>query len=137
MGIEHTIPDLDRSGLRRFGVTTGAIVGVLFGAILPWSFGLNYPLWPWGVFLALGSWGLLHPASLGPVYRGWMRFGLVISRVTTPLIMGTVFYVVVVPFGLAMRLFGKDPMRRKLDANATSYRVASARSSRENLERPF
>jgi hypothetical protein len=54
--------------------------------------------------------GLVLPARLGPVYRAWMRMALAISKVTTPIFMGVVYFVVITPFGLAMRLFGKRPI---------------------------
>lgn len=72
-----------------------------------------------------------------PVYRGWMRFGLLLNRVTTPLGLGIVFYLVVFPIGFIMRLTGWDAMTRRLDDSVESYRVASAKPKRENAERPF
>ena len=133
----EAIPELDAKGLRRFALTTGAIVAVLFGALLPWVFGFRYPVWPWVVLLVLGVWGIAAPATMRPVYIGWMRFGLVLNKITTPLIMGTFFYVVIFPVGLAMRTLGKDPMRRRFDSTAESYRIASAKSPKDNFERPF
>jgi hypothetical protein len=45
----QNIPELDKAGLRRFGLTTGIIVAVLFGIVLPWVFNLGWPTWPWMV----------------------------------------------------------------------------------------
>jgi hypothetical protein len=66
-----------------------------------------------------------------------MRFGLVMSRITSPIMLGLVFYLVFVPAGLIMRAFGKDGMSRKFDKNAESYRVQSKKAPPEKLERPF
>jgi hypothetical protein len=55
----------------------------------------------------------------------------------TPLIMFIVFYGLFMPMGLIMKLFGKDGMARKLDKQAESYRVESARPPAKNLEKPF
>ena len=137
MSAAHVIPELDRSGLRRFGITTGAIVAGLFGLFFPWLFESALPLWPWVVFGVLAGWGLLAPATLKPVYRGWMRFGLLLSKITTPIIMGVVFFLIVMPFGFALRLLGKDPLRRRLDEAAQSYRIKSEKPPKENLENPF
>ncbi len=71
----HPIPELDRKGLREFGLTTGAIIAALFGALFPWLLERAFPLWPWIILLVLGGWALVAPASLRPVYRLWMRFG--------------------------------------------------------------
>jgi hypothetical protein len=133
----HDIPELDAKGLRSFALTTGGIVVALFGLLLPWLLELGFPIWPWVLGAVLGVWGLAAPASLRPVYRGWMRFGLLASRITTPIILGIVFYVVIMPMGLVMRLFGHDPMRRKLDTDEASYRVPSKPAPRESVERPY
>ena len=45
--ISSDIPELDRAGLRKFGLTTGAIVALLFGLFLPWLFDFGLPRWPW------------------------------------------------------------------------------------------
>lgn len=66
-----------------------------------------------GISAALLVAGALVPDRLGPVYRGWMRFAHLLSRVTTPLFMGIVFFLVVTPIGLLMRLVGRQPLRHR------------------------
>lgn len=133
-----TIPPLDRAGYRRFGLVTGAIVVGLFGLLIPLVAGWPLPRWPWVILAVLGFMALVAPMWLAPVYRYWMMFGLLMSTyVMTPLIMLVVFFGLFMPFGLVMRLFGKDSMARKLDATAASYRVPSTTPRRENLEKPF
>jgi hypothetical protein len=133
----HSIPELDRNGLRKFGVTTGAIVAGLFGIFFPWLLKAGFVLWPWVLFAVLAIWGLVAPMSLRPVYQGWMKFGLFMSRFTTPLIMGLVFFVVITPAALVMKIMGKDPMKRALTQDHTTYRVASSKAARESIERPY
>ena len=133
----HAIAPIDRKGLREFGLLTGAIVAALFGLFFPWLLERSIPLWPWIIAAVLGGWGIIAPDSLRPVYNGWMKFGLLLSKITTPLILGVVFYLVIMPIGLLMRLFRHDPMARKLEKNASSYRVASPEVPKENVERPF
>ena len=135
--VTHAIPELDRSGLRQFGITTGIIVAVLFGVFFPWLLEAGFVLWPWVLCGLLALMGLVAPMSLRPVYKIWMRFGLMMSRFTTPLIMGLVFFLVITPVALVMKIMGRDPMKRKLAHDQTTYRVTSARSARERLERPF
>ena len=133
---DHEIKELDRRGLREFGLTTGAIVAVLFGLFFPWLLERPIPRWPWVLAGALILWALAAPATLRPVYRGWMQIGLLLSKVTTPLIMGVVFFLVVTPMGLIRRLIGKDAMERRFNG-AASYRVASHKAPPKNLEKPF
>ena len=137
MSATDKIPELDAKGLREFALTTGAIVAGLFGLFFPWLLARPFPRWPWVIFAVLAVWGLAAPATLRPVYRGWMRFGLALSKVTTPLIMGLVFFVVIAPMGLIMRALGKDYLRRRLQPGAQTYRVPSSKAGRENFERPF
>ncbi len=133
---EHVIPELDRKGLREFGLVTGAIVAVLFGLFFPWLIERPLPLWPWVIFGVLGGMGLIVPMALNPIYKVWMRFGLMMSKIMTPLIMGIVFFIVITPVGLLRRVFAKDPMARTFD-DAESYRVPSKKASVKNLEKPY
>ena len=150
----HEIPELDRKGLRDFAIVTGLIIIGLFGVFLPWIFsGIRlfhtYDFWGaldpevtafrWPFMLGglLILWGLVAPMTLKGVYRGWMKFGLIMSAVMTPLIMGIVFYLVFAPVGLVMRVFGKDSMARKFDPDAATYRIISKENPTENLEKPF
>ena len=135
--VSHSIPELDRKGLREFGLVTGSIVGALFGLLFPWLLERAFPMWPWIVFGVLGFWAIVAPSSLRPVYRAWMQLGLVLSKVTTPIVIGALFFIVIVPTGLVMRLAKSDPMRRRIDRDAASYRIESRKAPRENFERPF
>ena len=133
----HSIPELNRRGLREFGLLTGTIIGVLFGALFPWLLQRAFPIWPWVICIVLSVWALLAPSSLRPIYRAWMRFGLLLNKFMTPIIMTVLFVVVIIPTGLIMRLMKSDPMRRHLDRSLATYRIESHKSARENLEKPF
>jgi len=133
----HDIPELDTRGLRRFALVTSTLVVVLFGLAFPWLFDAGYPMWPWILGLGLSVWGIVAADSLRPVYRGWMKFGLLLNRITTPIILGIVFFVVILPIGLAIRLKGRDPMARSFDENAKTYRVSSTKPTKKSMERPF
>jgi Saxitoxin biosynthesis operon protein SxtJ len=137
MGIDHTIPELDRKGLREFGLVTGAVVVAVFGLCLPWLLEVNWPAWPWVVAAPLWLLALAQPSWLRPIYRVWMRFGLLASRVTTPLLLGIVFFLIISPMAVVRRIMGTDPMQRTFDPNRDSYRVQSTRNPRDKLERPF
>lgn len=131
------IPDLDAKGLRHFGLTTGGIVAGLFGLLLPWLLERGLPVWPWIAGGLLAVWGLVAPRSLRPLYRGWMRFGLLAGRVVTPVILAAMFFLVVVPVGVVRRLAGRDPVPKRPDSSAETYRVASSKRSPDHLKRPF
>ena len=78
---------------------------------------------------------LVVPARLGPVERAWMRLALLISRVTTPILMGVVYYVVVTPTGLLMRVFGRSQLTSRRDRE--TLWVSRGESRRSDLRRQF
>lgn len=132
------IPELDRAGLRAFGLSTGGILIVLFGLLLPWLLGFAaWPRWPWLLGGALIAWAMLAPGSLRPVYRLWMRFGLLMGAIMNPLVLGLVFVLVILPIGAIMRIVGKDPLARRLSADQQSYRQRSRCRDGKSMERPF
>ncbi len=135
----HDIPELDAGGLRRFGLVTGAIVAGLFGVLVPFLVhkGPALVVWPWAVAGVLVVWALLAPATLNPVYRGWMRIGVVLGFINTRIILSVCYYLIFMPIGLVMRLFAKDPMARKLDPSVDSYRVTRKASPAERMEKPY
>ncbi len=58
-----------------------------------------------------------------PIYIGWLHFFFPIGWTVSHLIMVIIYYVVITPIGLVMRLVGYDPMKRKFDREASSYWV--------------
>jgi hypothetical protein len=94
---------------RRFGLTVGAAFLAL--TALLWWRNFDTARWVTGAAAAffLGG-GLLLPARMGPVYRAWMRMGLAISRVTTPIFMGIIFFLVITPIGAIARAVGHRPL---------------------------
>jgi len=66
----------------------------------------------------------LWPAILVPLNRLWFRLGRLLHRVVNPLVMGLLFFVVITPYGLLMRLFGKRPLALEFDRGAASYWLA-------------
>jgi hypothetical protein len=135
--MNHAIPELDRKGLREFGLTTGGILAVLFGLLFPWLLSRPYPLWPWIIAGVLVGWALAAPATLRAFYRLWMRLALLLNRITTPVVMAAVYFLVITPLAFIMRIAGRDPMARRFDTSAKSYRIPIKKRSKEHMERPF
>ncbi len=103
---------LSKSELRKFGLTVGTAFAV-FGAISWWR-GHELPpriLWTLAALLIVP--GLIAPSILGPVQRGWMAFAMVLGHVNTRIILTALYYLVMTPVGLIMRLF-RDPLDRSL-----------------------
>jgi len=103
------------------------------------SFGLVFT----GIFLLLAVWPLVHrgpmrvwalalaavflvfslvwPGALTPLNRLWLRFGRLLQHIVTPVVLGLLYFLVVVPIGLLMRFFGKNPLCLGFDREATTY----------------
>ena len=128
--------EISNADLRKFGLLTSVLLVVFFVLLIPWIWELAYPTWPWIIGAILSFFALISPAALRPVYSVWMRFAEVLGWINTRMILGLIFYLIFLPFGFVMRLFN-DPMRRKMDTVANSYRVASQSPKPENMERPF
>ena len=64
---------------------------------------------------------LIRPSLLAPFNRLWTKLALLLSRIMNPVIMGILFFLVVAPIGLLMRLFGKRPLALEIDPAAKSY----------------
>ena len=115
---DEVVPGSDRN----FGLTFAAILGVI--GLVPLVHGQGPRLWALIPALCFLAAALALPTVLTPLKLAWMKFGLLLHALVTPVIMGLIFYLAVTPTGLIMRAFGKDPLRLKLDANAPSYWIA-------------
>lgn len=135
--MHETIPELDRRDLRKFGLTMAIVIAVLFGLLLPWWLEHEWQTWPWAIAAVFMVWATAAPGTLRPVYKGWMRFGQLMGRIVTPIILTLTYVIAIVPTGLVMRAIGRDPMSRRFDPEAESYRVDSEVTAPEQLKNPF
>ncbi len=125
------------SELRRFGWLFAGFAAGIFGLILPWLLDRpmpHWPLWLGGTVFILAT---VLPIAIKPLYRAWMVFGGLAGWINTRIILWLLFYVLIMPIGLFMRLINKDPLKRKLDPGAESYRVVSQVQEPEHMEKPF
>lgn len=104
---------------RSFGLVFAAVF--LIVGLWPLWHGSSVRMWALGIAAVFLAIGVIYPALLRPLNRAWFKFGMWISRYTTPILMLLIFIVAVVPTGLLMRAFGKDPMHRKVDRTSGSY----------------
>jgi hypothetical protein len=132
------IKELDKRGLRSFGLQFAALIAFFFGGLIPWLLNFKYPLWPWIVAALLGGWALAAPGSLRLLYIGWMRLGLLLNRVTSPILMGLVYFTVFTPVAVCLKILRRDLLHRSLDEDATTYRVDAAEDDIESeLKNPY
>jgi uncharacterized membrane protein len=123
--------------LKNFGFIMGGFIILIFGVIPIVYFETGITVLPWLLGACFIILSLKVPLVLKPAYKAWMKFGLIMNTITTPILLGIVYYFVLTPIGLTMRLFGKDIMQLKPDVNNVSYRRRSQSRTRESLEKPF
>ena len=70
------------------------------------------------IFLILG---LLNSKILTPLNQLWMRLGMMLGTVVSPIVMGIVYFGVITPIGIILKLFGKDVLNLKIDKNKNIY----------------
>ena len=104
---------------RSFG-TLFVVVFALLGGLLLWR---RSPAAPY-LFIASGGVllvTLFRPRALQPFNTAWMRLAYFIQLVTSPIVLGVLYFGVLTPIGALMRLRGRDPMRRSARPDQASY----------------
>jgi len=106
----------------------GFVFAAVFAIISLWPlFGDGGVRW-WFLVIALGFAAVasVRPALLAPLNRLWLALGLLLNRIVSPLVMALLFFLVITPFALVMRVTGKDPLRLKYDPKVRSYWILRA-----------
>jgi hypothetical protein len=129
--------EINIKGLRDFGFLTGGLTVILFGLLLPWLFSYSIPTWPWIISFLLIGCALVRPLWLRPIYKAWMKIGHILGWVNTRIILGVMYYLIILPIGMIMHLVGYDPMERKKNQSLKSYRKISNKYLKKDLERMF
>jgi len=104
---------------RSFGLVMAAALAAVT-LLNAWHLGR---LWPWtgGLAALFLTAGLLRPSLLHPLNLIWLKFGLLLHRIVSPIVMALLFYGTVLPTGLVTRMLGKDLLRLKRQPDAESY----------------
>lgn len=128
-----------RKQLRQFGLMIGLIlVGLGLWRLYKgdWET-VRVALLMIGGFLTVS--GLFAPLLLKPIYTVWMKLAHGLAYVNTRILLGLVFFLMITPIGLLMRLFKGDILAEKFDKNAGTYwnEIEPIPSAKEHCERQF
>jgi len=114
---------LTEHSTRRKSLEFGLTVGIAFIVLTAMLFRLRNEAYPYtlciGIALILA--GLAKPRLLGPVQRLWTGASTAVGWVMTRVILCAVFFAIITPIGLALRLFGKELLDVKTDGSAATY----------------
>ena len=123
-----------RRQLNVFGLIWLVFFGIVGGIVLA-SGGTIGTAVLWGLAAGVPATGWVWPRFMRLVYVGMAYAAFPIGFVVSYLVLTLLYYLVITPTGLLMRLFGHDPMNRRFDPNAESY--WSPREQREGLDGYF
>ena len=103
--------DVKISSNRSFGIVF--FIVFLLIALYPLIYSEEIRIWSVIISIIFLVLGLLKSKILTPLNKLWFKFGILLGKVISPLIMGIIFFLVVTPIGLIMRLLGKDLLNLK------------------------
>ena len=101
----------------------GLVFAAVFSAIAVWPVLAGNELYWWALAIAVGflALALMFPRVLAPLNRAWFRFGLLLGRIISPVVMAIIFFAAVVPTALVVKLVRKDLLRLKRNPQAETY----------------
>ncbi len=111
--------DIRISSNRSFGIVF--FVVFLLIALYPLTYGGEIRIWSLIISLIFLTLGLLNSKILAPLNKIWFKFGILLGKIISPLIMGIIFFLVVTPIGFIMRLLGKDVLNLKYNKNKSYW----------------
>ena len=107
---------------RNFGLTFTAVFAIIAG-LMAWKGSYGWAAGFAGGALAFLALTFAAPSVLRPLNFLWLKFGLLLHRIVNPIVMGFLFFAVITPFGVVMRLAGKDLLSLRRGAAFDSYWV--------------
>ena len=106
------------SSNRSFGIVF--FIFFLILALYPLFNNEDLKLWSLIISIIFLILGLLNSKVLTPLNRIWFKFGIILGKIVSPFVMGIIYFLIVTPIGLIMRLFRKDLLNLKYD-NKNTY----------------
>lgn len=110
--------DVKISSNKSFGIVFSVVFFII--AIFPILNNDNIRVWSLVISLIFLVLGLINSKLLSPLNKIWFKFGLILSKVVSPIIMGIIFFLVVTPIGILMRILKKDLLNLKYN-NKNTY----------------
>ena len=111
--------DVKISSNRSFGIVF--FIVFLLVAFYPLTYSGEVRIWSTIISLIFLVLGLLNSRILTPLNKFWFKIGIFLGKIISPLLMGIIFFLVVTPIGLIMRLLGKDILNLKYNKNKSYW----------------
>jgi len=133
----RTLTPQNRKELREFGLGLALLIALIFWGLLPWLGDRPRPPWPLVAGAVLGAAALAWPVAIYPVYRLLLPVARVVGVVNTWVLLGAVFFGMLLPIGWVLRLLGRLQYETRQDPSASSYRIEVEPHREVRLEEPF
>jgi len=105
--------NISNKTLREFGLLISFIFPILIGWILPVFGGHAFRFWTLWISLPTLIIASIRPSLLFYPYKAWMKLGYILGWINIRIILGIIYFIVLVPIALLMKFFGHDPLRLK------------------------
>ena len=125
--------DVKISSNRSFGIVF--FIVFLLVALYPLIYNEEIRIWSTIISLVFLVLGLFNSKTLTPLNKLWFKFGIFLGKMISPVIMGIIFFLVVTPIGLTMRLLGKDVLNLKYN-KSKSYWIEKS-DLKSNMKKQF
>ena len=131
-----SIPDIDLPSNRKFGLLFSLIF--LVAAAYLYRRGSHIMCFASGVIsVGITITTLANPGALLPFNKLWMRLGLLLGIVVSPLVMGLIFFGIFTPVAILMRIFGRDELRLRFKPKGSYWVKNNSKTEAESFTQQF
>ena len=115
----------------------GLLFSFVFLIITFWPLLNSEPIRLWALIISLTFLflGILNSKILSPLNKGWIKFGELLGKIIAPIVMFLVFFIILTPIGMLLKLFGKDLLKIKKNKLIKSYWIN--RKNITSMDRQF
>ena len=111
--------DVRAGSNKSFGITFAVVFAII--GLFPLVHGGNFRLWAVVCAAIFAAIAFIRPALLAPLNKVWFRFGMLLHKIVNPVVLGLMFFVIITPLALIIRLFGGKLMALDFDKSQSSY----------------
>ena len=116
------LENITKKKLREFGLIVGIGFPLIIGFFIPYLIGHNLRLWTIFIGIPFLIFSIFKPYKLSFFYQKWISLGNLLGWLNSKIILGIIFFTIVIPISFLMKIFGYDPLKIK-KLNVISYRV--------------
>ena len=113
---------IKQNTLREFGIIFGLGLPIIIGWLIPTLFGHAPRTWTLVIGIPILIISIFYPRILKLPYKIWIKIGIILGWINSKIILGIVYFVILIPISLVMKLFKYDPLKKKISKEQISYR---------------